>query len=1405
MARPKQTEPTPEPDVADLFALSSELVGAIDRDGTFLVLSPAWGRGDRRPPVRLQELVFPDDRNRLTAFIRAAFSGGETTCHVHLAAGGEPVEIRLGARHDGSMYAAATPTSSAASTASAGSANARGARLDVERQNALFHAIFEDSSETVIVTDSDRRIRMVNPAFTRLFGYSSDEVVGQTTRILYASERDHARVGASYEDRSSNADTSARTHTIRFRARDGDEFFAETVTDLIHDSDGRHMGYVGLIRDVTQRLHAEAELQRQRKQYAGLVESTSAILWEADPADFRFTFISGEAENLLGYPVERWTTEPTFWVEHMHPDDRDWAPDYCKQATEAHERHSFDYRMIAADGRTVWLRDAVSVIVENGRPSKLVGAMIDITETKEAEQELAESERRYRDLYHRTPVMLHSIDGNGRITAVSGYWLQHLGYTEDDVLGRHSVEFLAPESRRRAEQEVLPELARTGVCDNIPYEVVRADGTVIDVLLSSVGDFDESGNFVGSLAVMTDVTEQRRAEANYQDIFENVTQGIYRISPDRRILHANPALVQLHGFSTEQQLIDACSDTSTAWFVDPADCDRINDILEREGRVDNFEAEIHRRGTGEKIWVSENSRAVRDRSGELIYYEGTISDITERITKERELANSEERYRMLYNRTPIMLHSIDADGRLIAVSEYWLEHLGYAEDQVLGYRSIDFLTDESRRHVVEHAMPAFWESGSCKDLPLQIVRSNGEILDVLLSAIVERDGQGNVVRGLGVMTDVTEQRRAEASYQDIFENVTQGIFRTSPDGRLLKANPALARMHGFESAEELLDSVTDLATQWYVDPQDRERITTALDAEGHVENFELEIYHQKTGDRIWISENARAVRDNTGELLYYEGTVSDITERILKARELERNEARFRQLYHNTPVMLHSADAEGHIVDVSDHWLSHLGYRRDEVIGHRFAEFLTGASRKRAEEIYIPQMFREGHVSDIEYRIRRKDGTIREVLLSARVVYDEQGEATGRHAVLTDITERRQMETEYRDIFENTSEGIYRSTPDGKLMRANPALARMQGFETPEELIEAVEDLAVDWYVDPTARERMKEILYREGYVDSFEAEITQLNGGGQKWTSETVHLTRDVNGEVCYFEGTVRDITAEYKARELAAHRNEVLQMIARNDPVTGTLYEIIGIAEQQFDRLTAAIFRLQDGKLYSAAAPGLSNACIRAVDGAAPADVGSAIEAALQSDSEAVDSHLAENEDTPVFVRAVRKSGYGAVMAVPIRDRQGTVLGVLAAFSRRVGDLDRETTDLLHEMAQIASIAIEQYRLSEALLHQAQYDTLTELPNRALLSDRLAQALRDAERGDYAVGVLLLDLDEFKLINDTLGHSAGDDLLQQVASRLHSCLRAGDTVARLGGDEFVLVVPLQAGSHHCTDIAER
>ena len=136
-------------------------------------------------------------------------------------------------------------------------------------------------------------------------------------------------------------------------------------------------------------------------------------------------------------------------------------------------------------------------------------------------------------------------------------------------------------------------------------------------------------------------------------------------------------------------------------------------------------------------------------------------EIIRRQTAENDLRQSEERYRSLYHKTPAMLHSIDDSGKILSVSDYWSEGLGYSTDEVKGKHLTDFMTEESRQKAVSMVMPTFFREGECKDINYRFIKKQGDVIDVLLSAIAEKDQQGNVSRSLAVLVDITERKRAE--------------------------------------------------------------------------------------------------------------------------------------------------------------------------------------------------------------------------------------------------------------------------------------------------------------------------------------------------------------------------------------------------------------------------------------------------------------------------------------------------------------------------------------------------------------------------------------------------------------------------------------------------------------------
>src|SRR5687767_2015181 len=214
----------------------------------------------------------------------------------------------------------------------------------------------------------------------------------------------------------------------------------------------------GPFKDVSEHKRTEEALRLSEQRYASLLNSVTGIVWEVDPDTLCFTFVSVQAERILGYPVQQWLNNPSFWPDHIHPEDRERAVSYCAEQTKMRVSHDFEYRMLAADGRTVWIRDIVSVFVDEGGPVRLRGIMVDITEQKRQSQALVQLQR----------AVDHGMEGlallnaDGLYTYVNSAHAAMYGYEADELVGKSWTELYGLEQRALIQQHHFPFLLLDG-------------------------------------------------------------------------------------------------------------------------------------------------------------------------------------------------------------------------------------------------------------------------------------------------------------------------------------------------------------------------------------------------------------------------------------------------------------------------------------------------------------------------------------------------------------------------------------------------------------------------------------------------------------------------------------------------------------------------------------------------------------------------------------------------------------------------------------------------------------------------------------------------------------------------------------------------------------------------------
>ncbi len=259
----------------------------------------------------------------------------------------------------------------------------------LQKSELRYRSLIEQASDAIMITDQQGNFVDVNSAFCKQLGYSKEEIL-----LLNASQVIDPEQLKNKPIRFDliNAGESVLNER-RMIHKDGTIVEVEANVKLLPD--GR---ILAIARDIRERKIVENELRQSREKFISLVNTIDGIVWEADARNFNFSFVSDQAERLLGYPVDTWLTEETFWANHIHPDDREFAVSYCIECTRKKIPHEFEYRMIAADGKIVWLQDIVVVITENDEPVKLRGLMVDITERKMAQENLQQSYKEIREL-----------------------------------------------------------------------------------------------------------------------------------------------------------------------------------------------------------------------------------------------------------------------------------------------------------------------------------------------------------------------------------------------------------------------------------------------------------------------------------------------------------------------------------------------------------------------------------------------------------------------------------------------------------------------------------------------------------------------------------------------------------------------------------------------------------------------------------------------------------------------------------------------------------------------------------------------------------------------------------------------------------------------------------------------
>jgi diguanylate cyclase (GGDEF)-like protein/PAS domain S-box-containing protein len=734
-----------------------------------------------------------------------------------------------------------------------------------------------------------------------------------------------------------------------------------------------------------------------------------------------------------------------------------------------------------------------------------------------------------------------------------------------------------------------------------------------------------------------------------------------------------------------------------------------------------------------------------ERNGEHVLV-GLGMDITGLLRIQRETEKLLRRHQALMKAATEGIHIMDIRGNVVEANDSFCRMLGYTQDEVAGLNVFDWDAQLPQEELQERLRELVGSSALVETVHRH---KDGTLINVEISSTgVEIEGIAYIV---SLSRDITERLRIQKEtekllrrYQTLMKTALDGFRVMDIQGNVVEANDAFCRMLGYTHEEALKLNIADWDAQWTKEEL-QERLKAFVGKSGAT--FET-VQRRKDGTLIDVEVSTTGVEIDGQP--YFFASSRDISERKRIERKNEVLLRRHQVLMSSALEGIHIMDIQGNIVEANDTFCKMLGYTNVEMAGLNVADWEAQWSREELMKRFQDLILVAGSL--FETRHRRKDGSIIDVEVSTTgaeidgqlYLYASSRDITQRKLAekTLEIARAREAEAlqELRVMLNVSGEGFWKADTSGNILEVNDAYCRIIGY-TRNEIIGA--HISKFEAIEPTPEMVAKHIRrIMEIGTDRFVSRHRHRDG----------HPI-DIEIVSSYIKETDCVITFMHDVSE----RKQVEEML----------------------RIAAITFDTQEGIMITDA-----DAKILRVNQAFHDITGYDADEVIGRDPGMFQS----GRHDATFYRAMWSELLSTgKWAGEVWDKRknGDVYPKLLTITAAYDDKKQVT----HYVAVFRDISNR--KKSEQEIHQlAFYDPLTKLPNRRLLLDRLQQALAVSVRNGRHGALLYLDMDRFKTINDTQGHAMGDQLLVEVARRLQTCVREGDSVARLGGDEFVVVL---------------
>jgi len=502
-------------------------------------------------------------------------------------------------------------------------------------------------------------------------------------------------------------------------------------------------------------------------------------------------------------------------------------------------------------------------------------------------------------------------------------------------------------------------------------------------------------------------------ENRYQTIFEASGMAMCIIDEDTTIVMANGEFERLSGYSKGE----IQGKLSWTGFVQKDDLEKM------------MEYHKQRRMNGSSPPDSYNFGFL-NRKGELLDIHvkitliprtkmtvASLMDISGLREEQRRRIQAQQLIESIFRDGQDGIYITDIKGNIIRMNQPALEMFGYEPDEVRNVHLNDLYPEPEDGKIF---MDTIMKQGFVKDYEITLKKKDGEILHCILTSSVNRDPDGKVSGSHGFIRNITEQKEnekrlmdSEEKYRTMFMNSISGIYRTTPDGRILAANPALIEMLGFDSLEDLTGR--DLNESGYLDTKDRESFRKRMEEENAIKGFST-TWCRKDGALIHVKENSRTIRDPSEKILFYDGTVEDVTGEVMAKKEAELRKSYFEGLFNAALEGIILVDRNARVIQVNSEFGNMFGYSGDDIIGGYVDEMIRAPSENEDHKNVTSAVLNGETYSTETTRVGKEGNVIHVSIMASPIRF--RNEIIGAFAIYRDITRRKRQEMRILELNE---------------------------------------------------------------------------------------------------------------------------------------------------------------------------------------------------------------------------------------------------------------------------------------------------------------------------------------------------------------------------------------------------